>query len=223
MFKKHFAIWIFILLPIILNGCQTTQVSPNNQANPVPTPVADESFQVEPIKIGVLTIRSATVTHNQYASLAEYLEKEIEYPVRIIPVTQDEQFSLFESGELDFLFSNPIASVQIQRLFGSQILATLSKHDTGTQFGGVIIASQKSGIQTIEDLKGKKGTCVDQQTAAGGCIFQIQHLQQNGFDPHVDFAQFIETPSQDNIVLGVLNGTFDVGFIRTGQLERMQL
>ncbi|MEM7801805.1 MAG: PhnD/SsuA/transferrin family substrate-binding protein, partial [Chloroflexota bacterium] len=75
--------------------------------------------------------------------------------------------------------------------------------------------------KTVEDLKEKRGTCVNFQAAAAGCIFQVHYLRQKGIDPFVDFAEFTETPSQDNIVLGVLNGTYDVGFIRTGQLEDM--
>jgi ABC-type phosphate/phosphonate transport system substrate-binding protein len=31
----------------------------------------------------------------------------------------------------------------------------------------------------------------------------------------------VENKSQDNIVLAVLNGSIDVGFVRTGQLEKM--
>ena len=45
---------------------------------------------------------------------------------------------------------------------------------------------------------------------------------KNGIDPFTELSSFTETPSQDNIVLSVLNGTVVMrAFIRTGQLERM--
>ena len=99
-------------------------------------------------------------------------------------------------------------------------MTTLSRKNTGAEFGGLIIAKRGNGIETLEDLRGQRVTCVSFQTAAAGCNFQVYHILQAGVRPD-EFAEFTETRSQDNIVLGVLNGTFDAGFIRTGQLERM--
>ena len=57
-------------------------------------------------------------------------------------------------------------------------------------------------------------------TPAAGCNFQVLHLLEAGVSTG-EFGEFTETPSQDNIVLAVLNGVVDAGFIRSGQLERM--
>lgn len=210
-----------ILIILYTTACTLEFESAINEQTPLPAATLRAQPTGDSIKVGVLAIRSAVAANAQYGGIIAYIEEEIGQPVTLIPLTQEEQFSLMENGELDFTFNNPLAGIQVQRTFDTEILATLARKNTGPSFSGLIIVNQESDIKSIDDLKGAKGTCVNHQTAAAGCIFQVHHLQQKGINPFTDFVSFTETPSQDNIVLGVLNGTFDVGFIRTGQLERM--
>ena len=142
-------------------------------------------------------------------------------PFELVTLSQESQFTQVEAGNLDFTTNNPLAAVQIRRLYDTEFLVTHSRPKTGILFSALIVVKQNSNIKTIENLRGKKVACVDFETAAAGCVFQIYHLQQKGINPFQDFSSFIENKSQDNIVLAVLNGTIDAGFIRTGQLEKM--
>lgn len=172
------------------------------------------------IRVGVLTIRSAVAASAQYRPIVDYLEAELGVPFTLVPLTQEEQFELVGAGELDFVFSNPLAAVQLRRLHDIEFLATLSRVNTGMEFGGLIIARADSGLEHIEDIRAKRVACVAFETAAGGCNFQVMHLLERGITPD-DFGSFSEISSQDNIVLAVLSGSEDVGFIRSGQLEKM--
>jgi ABC-type phosphate/phosphonate transport system substrate-binding protein len=205
---------LLALFVCLLTACAEpadTTVSPTH------TPESDQ----ESVKVAVLAIRSAVAAQAQYGPIITYLSETLDRPFELVPVSQDSQFTVVEQGSVDFTFNNPLSAAQIRRLYDTQFLTTLSRENTGPNFSALIIARVDSGIETLEDLRGKRATCVDFVTAAAGCIFQIFHMQQAGLDPQEVFSSFIETPSQDNIVLGVLNGTFDVGFIRTGQLEKM--
>ncbi|NEP20311.1 MAG: phosphate/phosphite/phosphonate ABC transporter substrate-binding protein, partial [Leptolyngbya sp. SIO4C1] len=175
----------------------------------------------EPVFFGVLAIDSAVSVNERYGPLMSYLSSQIGRPVELVVLSQESQFTKVEEGALDFTTNNPLAAVQIQRLHNTDFLVTHTRPQTGTEFSGLIIVSGDSDLYAIEDLKNKRAACVDFQTAAAGCTFQIYHLLQKGFDPYKDFSSFIENKSQDNIVLAVLNGTIDAGFIRTGQLEKM--
>jgi len=172
------------------------------------------------IRVGVLAIRSAVAASAQYRPILDYLEAELDVPFTLVPLTQEEQFQRVEAGDLDFVFSNPLAAVQLRRLHDTEFLATLSRVNTGMEFGGLIIARTDSGIEHVEDIRGKRVACVAFETAAGGCNFQVMHLLERGVTPD-EFASFSEISSQDNIVLAVLSGSEDVGFVRSGQLEKM--
>lgn len=174
----------------------------------------------EAIKVGVLAIRSAVAANAQYGPIVEYLQDELGQPFELVPVGQDDLFDAVEQQEVQFTLSNPLSSVQLRRLYGVEFLATVSRINTGAEFGGLIVVNAASDINEIADLAGKDVTCVAFETAAAGCNFQVLHISEQGLDPS-RFGSFTETPSQDNIVLAVLNGTVDAGFVRTGQLEKM--
>jgi two-component system, LuxR family, sensor histidine kinase TtrS len=192
-------------------------------AEPTPTPAArqTETYAQPAIRFGVLMIDSAISVHERYRPLLDYLESQVGRRFELIALNQDNQFEAVQQHKLDFITNNPLAAVQLRRMYDLEFLVTTRRPQVGTQFGGVIIVHADSGIKTIADLHDKRAVCVDFQTAAGGCIFQIDHLRKQGFDPFTQFGSFVENKSQDNIVLAVLNGSVDVGFIRTGQLEKM--
>ncbi|MEM1251163.1 MAG: phosphate/phosphite/phosphonate ABC transporter substrate-binding protein [Cyanobacteria bacterium P01_H01_bin.21] len=207
---------------LLCTGCSGPAPDLNNTDIEIDNTVKQSTLlQEEPVNVGVLSIDSAVSVSEQYSPLMNYLSSEINRPVSLIVLSQESQFQKVEAGTLDFIINNPLAAVQIQRLYQTEFLVTHTRPRTGSNFSGLIVVDSDSTINNIEDLKGKRAACVNFQTAAAGCTFQIYHLLQNGFDPHKDFSQFIENKSQDNIVLAVLNGTIDVGFVRTGHLEKM--
>ncbi|MEM7770075.1 MAG: phosphate/phosphite/phosphonate ABC transporter substrate-binding protein [Cyanobacteria bacterium P01_A01_bin.37] len=225
------SISLFLLLG---SGACRQSISPQTDAAPTnvldsssgelistSTPSTESGVVEQPVRIGVLTIDSALSVHNRYDSLVDYLANALERPFELVPLTQENQFTAVEQGEIDFISNNPLAAVQVQRLYDTEFLVTHLRPRSGSQFSALIIVKSDSDIQTLDDLTGKHVACVDFETAAAGCLFQIYHLRQSNIDAFQDFGSFIENPSQDNIVFAVLNGTLDAGFIRTGQLEKM--
>ena len=211
---------ICLLLIFSLTACQKpkTDIISTETNSPI-----ESNTQVsgKPVRIGILSIDSAVSVNERYRPLLDYLEQTLGRPFELVTVSQDSQFTEVEAGNLDFTTNNPLAAVQIRRLYDTEFLVTHSRPKIGTLFSALIVVKQNSDIKSIEDLQGKKVACVDFETAAAGCVFQIYHLQQKGINPFQDFSNFIENKSQDNIVLAVLNSTIDAGFIRTGQLEKM--
>jgi len=219
--QRAIAAWLAVACILSLAACNSpanleTQTTPTlSTANPSP------QVSGTPVRFGILVIDSAMSANERYAPLLRYLEEATGRPFELVPLTQDSQFGEVAAGNLDFMANNPLAAVQIRQLYKTDFLVTYSRPRTGTQFSGLIIVRRDSEIQTLEDLRDQKVACINFQKAAGGCVFQIDYLRQRGIDPFRDFSSFVENKSHDNIVLAVLNGTIDVGFIRTGQLEKM--
>ncbi|MEO0406604.1 MAG: PhnD/SsuA/transferrin family substrate-binding protein [Cyanobacteria bacterium P01_A01_bin.135] len=208
---------------VIVSACGGDR--PQGKLNPEPaaslTSVERPHRRHTSIRVGILSFRNASFAYQRYRPLLDYLADEIGQDFALVPLSPTSQFEEVAAHELDLVITNPLAAVQLHRLYDAEFVITQKRLRTGTQFGGQIVVKRSSPIETLEDLRGQRVACVNFQTAAGGCVFQIHHLLQRGIDPHTDFASFIELSSQNNIVLGLLNGSLDAGFVRTGQLKQM--
>jgi phosphonate transport system substrate-binding protein len=77
-------------------------------------------------------------------------------------------------------------------------------------YKGQIIAGVDTGIQTLEDLKGKTMCWVDATSTSGYIVPRVMILAA-GVDPDTDLAQQVEAGSHDNVVLSVYRGDCDAG------------
>ncbi|MGJ3250799.1 MAG: phosphate/phosphite/phosphonate ABC transporter substrate-binding protein [Elainellaceae cyanobacterium] len=207
---------ILLVIPAACSSNSSSTGSANASADAPTDQNSDNTVQV-----GVLVIRDIETSRQQYEPLVKFLSEKTGRSFILVPLTQESQFLEVEQGRIDFVISNPLAAVQIQRLYDTEFVATQSLPESGAEFGGQIVVRSDSNITSLNDLRGRKGACVSLETAAAGCLFQILHLQQKGINPFLSFDSLREIPSQNDIVQSVLNGTIDFGFIRTGQIESM--
>lgn len=77
-------------------------------------------------------------------------------------------------------------------------------------YTGQIIAGVDTGIDKLEDTKGKMACWVDAASASGYIIPRIM-LKAAGVDPDTDLAQQTEVGSHDGVALSVYQGDCDFG------------
>lgn len=77
-------------------------------------------------------------------------------------------------------------------------------------YTGQIIARVDSGIETLQDLKGKIMCWVDPLSTSGYVIPRVM-LQAAGIDPDADFARTVIAGSHNNVAVAVYNGDCDAG------------
>lgn len=207
---------LLLSLALPLASCSSNSLTSETGGTETSTAQSDNAIQV-----GVLVNRDIEFARQRYGAMLDYLAKETGRAVTLIPLTQQSQFIEVERGSIDILISNPVASTQLQRLYGTELLASQSLAEAGTQLGGLIIVRSDSTINQLQDLANRKGACVSLEAAAGGCLFQMLHLQENNINPLLDLGGIVEIDSQDEIVKQVIAGDMDFGFIHTGQLESM--
>lgn len=174
------------------------------------------------IKFGILPRLSAVEMTQMFSPLADYLTKETgEKVTLVIPKDFDAFHNLVKAGQVDIAFSNPLVYVELRRAANLEPLALSSEPKSGTRFRGVIIARKDSGIEKIQDLKGKKLIFVDKDSAAG-YIFQMLLLSRAGLDVKKDFVQLPFAKKHDNVTMAVFNKAADAGGIREDDLDKMK-
>lgn len=178
------------------------------------------------VLIGVLAFHSKEETLKEWTPLAHYLDEQISsHTFKILPLTYSEFNKAAHSGILDFAFTNPEHYIYLSAKYDITRMATLIRANVGdkplSEFGGVIIArSERKDIQNLSDLRGKKIAAVD-ELSLGGYLAQRVLLQKNGIDITKESTIHYTDMPHDKVVYIVGTGSSDVGFIRTGVLERM--
>lgn len=176
--------------------------------------------------IGVLAFRSKAETLQEWQPLADYLNTQITtHSFTIRPLSYAEFNDAAKANELDFMFTNPEHYIYLSTKYDATRIATLIRANIGgkelAEFGGVIIArSNRSDLKELNDIKGKRVAAVD-QLSLGGYLAQLKLLDDNGINI-VDEStiSFVDMP-HDKVVYSVERGASDIGFIRTGVLEKM--
>ena len=173
------------------------------------------------ISIGVIAPRGVLKSMQKWTEFGKYLSNETGQSVEIVPLVPPKVIPAAKARKVNFVLSHPPHTVVLKKRFGATPLATLNKK-SGSQFAGVIVARQGSGISKAEDLRGKKAMSLKFKVAAGAYIFQTYHLKQKGIDVHRDLASITQGKKQDNLVLAVKAGVTDAAFVRSGLLEAME-
>ncbi len=174
------------------------------------------------IKFAILPRLSIGELYTMFKPLAEYLTTEVGEKVSVVTAKDFAAYQeMIKAGQADIGFANPLIYVGLKRDLDLEPLAVASESKGGSKFRGIIIAKTDSGINKLQDLKGKKLIFVDKDSAAG-YIFQMLSLSKAGMDVHKDFITLPFAKKHDNVTIAVYIGTADAGGIREDDLEKMK-
>lgn len=179
------------------------------------------------VRIGVLTFRPKLQTLEQWRPLGDILNEAIPSHRFVVEALSFHEINdAVARKQLDFVLTNSGHYILLKRRSGlSSPLATLAVNENNykvTSFGGVIFTKADNfTIQTLADIKGKT-IALTETTSLGGFQMQAYELFHAGVHLPKD-AQIITTGMpHDNVITMVQDGRADVGFVRTGVLEKME-
>ncbi len=177
------------------------------------------------IRIGVLANLGPAVCLAQWTPMANYLSSRIPgFHFSIAPLGFSEIDAAVGRDQVHFVVANPMVYVNLEVRHQVMRIATMrtsSLNRTTTFFGGVILTrADRSDINTLEDLRGKRFMAVD-PSSFGGWLAGLDELRRAGINPGRDCANLIFAGLHSSVIQSVLNGTADAGTARTGILEQM--
>eukprot|EP00529_Nitzschia_sp_RCC80_P006728 CAMPEP_0113493838 /NCGR_PEP_ID=MMETSP0014_2-20120614/28800_1 /TAXON_ID=2857 /ORGANISM="Nitzschia sp." /LENGTH=1552 /DNA_ID=CAMNT_0000387717 /DNA_START=353 /DNA_END=5011 /DNA_ORIENTATION=- /assembly_acc=CAM_ASM_000159 len=183
--------------------------------------------------VGVLAIRGFESAYNDFnKTFSEYLTltagQRFDPPVRfeMKPLNFNTLFSDVEDSLVDFIYVNPSAFSCIESEYEAlSLVSQVSRRRVSgnvydlKKFGGVIFARKNNPIVSIDDLEDKIIAAASISGLGSGQM-QFKRMIDAGMNYLQDPRQLVFTSNQGKVVQGVYNGDFDVGFVRTDQLER---
>jgi ABC-type phosphate/phosphonate transport system substrate-binding protein len=184
--------------------------------------------------VGVLGIRGPEEAFQEFNStwntyLTATAGRRFDPPIRFDMKFLDfvSLFTDTASAQVDFIYVNPSAYSCIESEYTARSLASqISRRDINDNvfnlqmFGGVIMARKdNTEVNHIRDLQGKRVAAASISGLGSGQM-QFLEMQKAGMSYINDPGQLVFTSDQGKVVTGVLSGDFDVGFVRTDQIER---
>ncbi|MFV2055359.1 MAG: phosphate/phosphite/phosphonate ABC transporter substrate-binding protein [Thiohalomonadales bacterium] len=207
---------LILILMISITGCELEFGKTSISKSPAQT--APEIDTSKTVYFGVQAPRGEANAISRWSEFGRYLQTKIGKSVSIVPLKPNKTVSKMQSGEIDFMLSNPTLAAVMVKKGESLPIATMNRK-SGHQLAGVIISKKGSGITKAKDLIGKRVMGFKFRKSAAAYIFQVKHLMDQGIDPHKDFKEFVQASKQDRIIDAVKDGSIDAGFIKSGLLE----
>ena len=163
-----------------------------------------------PLKFGVGLFQPDKEKNDAtYRPLADYLAKKLGREVKLFTVdTWEGLAKSLASGETDIALMGPWGYVLANHTAGAQVAATIL-YDGKPEYFAIMVTNPKSGINSIQDLKGKTFAFGDKGSTSGYLI-PSYHFQKQGIDPDTYFSKVIYTKHQA-IETQVTRGELDAG------------
>ena len=144
-----------------------------------------------------------------YKPLAEYLGKQLGREVRLRTVdTWEGLAKSLASGETDMALMGPWGYVLANHQAGAEAIATIL-YQGKPEYFAIMVTNPKSGINKIDDMKGKTFAFGDKGSTSGYLIPNHEFMRR-GIDPDKFFSKVIYTKHQA-IETQVTRGELDAG------------
>lgn len=147
--------------------------------------------------------------------LADALSRRTGQNIEIrVPVSYSDVLNDLEQGRVQIVWLSPLAYVHASEILGAEA-TLLIERDGKTDYSGVIITRNDSGISTLEDLRGRPFAFVD-PISTSGSLYPRQLLKSAGIDPEKDL-QPIYSGSHTQVVIDVYNAKAAAGAVYGGE------
>ncbi|MEW6381825.1 MAG: phosphate/phosphite/phosphonate ABC transporter substrate-binding protein [bacterium] len=177
----------------------------------------------KPLKICYMICNSLPESRARFEPITAYLAEQLKRPVESIYLNTQDVEAAVQKKEIDFTHTNSILYVIFKERYQAVPLTGEIRGRYGNKDAGTIIASRKSGIKTIQDLKGKS-MIFGPSLAPMGFLAQYDLMLKAGINPDEDLA-FYNIPGgswkHEKVIYGVLFGAYDAGAAPRIDLDQM--
>jgi phosphonate transport system substrate-binding protein len=170
----------------------------------------DAPKAVKTLRVGFVPAEDAQQVMQNAQPLVEILRKEL--GMEIQPFVATDYTGIVEAlrvNKLDVAFLAPASYVLAKNEANIKVVLKSERKGIPYYYAAIIVRAD-SGINTLEDLRGKTFAFGDALSTTGH-VFPRKMFKERGIDPVRDFKQILYSGGHDATVLAVLNGKVDAG------------
>src|ERR687898_1514126 len=162
------------------------------------------------LRVGFVPAENAQEVIQNAQPIVEILQKELSMEVQ--PFVATDYTGVVEAlrvNKLDVAFLTPASYVLAKNEANVKVVLKSERKGIASYYAAIITRAD-SGIQRLEDLRGRTFAFGDALSTTGN-IFPRKMFKERGIDPTRDFKQILYSGGHDATVLAVLNGKVDAG------------
>lgn len=204
-------IFLSSLLFLLLAGC-------NKPVEPDPAPSAPR----ENLRIGLIPEQNVFEQLRRYQPLTNYLSDRLGIGIELKVLSRyGNIIDNFSALGLDGAFFGSFSYALAHERLGVSVLARPVNPDGESTYYGLIFVRRDSGIQHVEQMRGKRFVFVDKATTAG-YLLPLDYFFEHGVS---DFRTFLGeiyfAGTHEDAYYDVLNGKADIGAAKNTVYKRL--
>lgn len=171
------------------------------------------------LRVSAIPDESPTELQRKFAPLGKYLEQQTGLKVEWTPVT--DYAAVVESlaaGKIDMAWLGGFTFVQARLKTGNAIPIVQRVEDE--KFTSKFITNPNSGIDSLDDLKGKT-FAFGSVSSTSGSLMPRYFLLQKGLDPERDFKRVAYSGAHDATAAWVASGKADAGVLNASVWDKL--
>jgi phosphonate transport system substrate-binding protein len=209
MMKKRLIGIILFMLVVFLAACGQSEDTTKEENTETTTEV---------LKIGAIPDQNAADLQKGMDAVAAYLGEQTGLKVEFVPsVDYAALVTGFQRGEIHLAWFGGLTSVQARNLVPEA--ESIVQRPRDAEFQSVFITQEGSGINSLEDLKGKSFT-FGSESSTSGHLMPRYFINEAGIEPNTDFnGKPNFSGSHDTTYKLIESGSFQAGALNISVWE----
>lgn len=171
------------------------------------------------LRFGIIPHRSHIGNEQAYSLLIDALEKATGFTINWVgSKSYTDVIENLRADKVDIAYLGPFAYVEAQDRFGVRLIVRTLDKERKEFYSSMIIARKDSGLNSLQDLKGKSFAFTDPKSTSG-FLFPMGGLKKAGLSLE-DFSRVSYVKRHANSLLAVYNRHVDAGAISSTAQEK---
>ncbi|MEK7394909.1 MAG: phosphonate ABC transporter substrate-binding protein [Fibrobacterota bacterium] len=175
----------------------------------------------EKLVLGAVPTESSSHQSERWDALAGYLTKTLGIPVQMqIATDYAAVITAMQFKHVDFAYFGPKSYVEAAARANAECFVVEKGPEGVPGYHGLIISKKGSGINKLEDGKGKTWAFVDPNSTSGTLVPTIYLVKERKIDPATYFSKVVYSGSHEASMLSVKAGKIDLAATNDLDMER---
>ena len=177
-------------------------------------PLSQTASAAQTLTVGLIPAEDSQSMLENSKAVIDTLQQQLGMPVKpFIATDYNGIIEALRARKLDVAYLGPFSYVLASSVANVEAFAVAETKKSGrSYYKSLIITRRDSGLQSLEQLKGRTMAFVDPSSASGH-LFPSAGLQKLNIDPNRYFARVIFSGSHDASILAVTNKKVDAAAV----------